>query len=70
MNIKVAIPKEEYERLKENSVMLDKIADVVRQHATKEDYGRTTLESVLALNERVRNLNKKVRALKQNTTHT
>ena len=60
MNLRISIPAEEYKRLKERSNMLGRIAGVVSRYAA-QDHSKTTLECVVALNDRVRNLDRKVR---------
>jgi hypothetical protein len=62
MEIKYTISAEEYQRLKNHSAMLGRIASVVRRYAHTPQ--TTTYECVLALNERERKLSAKVQAHK------
>ena len=62
MEIKYTISAEEYQRLKDNSAMLDRIAGVVMRYAHTPQ--TTTYQCVVALNERVRKLNAKLRSHK------
>ena len=59
MEIKYTISAAEYQRLKDHSAMLGRIAGVVSRYAHAPE--TTTYECVAALNERVRKLNAKVR---------
>lgn len=59
MEIKYTLSAAEYQRLKDHSAMLGRIAGVVSRYAHTPE--TTTYECVVALNERVRKLNAKVR---------
>jgi hypothetical protein len=59
MEIKITITVEEYQRLRDHSAMLGRIAGVVSRYAHTPE--TTTYQCVVALNERVRKLNAKVR---------
>lgn len=59
MKINHTISADEYQRLKDHSAMLSQIAGVVSRYAHTPE--TTTYQCVVALNERVRTLNAKVR---------
>lgn len=59
MKITYQISAEEYHRLTEHSAMLGRIASIVSRYAHTPE--TTTYECVVALNERVRKLNTKIR---------
>ncbi len=61
--IRINIHKEEYKRLKENSQMLSQIASLVGRYAHTPK--TTTYDCVLAMKERLRIQNKKVRDYKK-----
>ena len=63
MNIQITIPVDQYDQLTAHSVMLGRIASVVSRYAKTPM--STTYECVVALNDRERELSKKVNAHKK-----
>ena len=57
MNIKITIPKAEYDRLQSNSDMLGRICSVVAPYARGQNI--TTYECVLKMDAKLRDIKKK-----------
>ena len=63
VDLKITIPLEEYKALRNHSLMLGRIAGVVRRYARTPE--TTTYECVVALDARVKNLGNKIRRHKE-----